>query len=103
MTRAQCAALLAQTKSLEGRLLARLLTSDESTTREANHGDRLLTVTEAAQLLAVTKSYLYHHAKRLGFAVKLGDGTLRFSRARIQQYMLENVVKPHARRAKKAA
>jgi len=110
LTRVECAALLAQTKSLEGRLLTRLLTSDESATRDTNDdGDRLLTAKEAAQLLAVNKSYLYHHAKRLGLAVKLGDGALRFSYARIQQYMLENAVKgesdvkSRARRAKKAA
>jgi predicted DNA-binding transcriptional regulator AlpA len=87
LTRAECAALL-------GPLLARLLATDESPVRESNSdGDRLLTIAEVEQLLKVTRSWIYHHSKRLGFAVKLGDGTLRFSHARIQQYMLECTVK----------
>ena len=103
LTRAECAALLAQCKALEGRLLARLFAGDESATaRETSgDGDRLLTIAEASELLSVTRSWLYHHAKRLGLAVRLGSGTLRFSHARIQQYMRESAVK--ARRTSKAA
>jgi predicted DNA-binding transcriptional regulator AlpA len=104
LSRAECAALLAQSKALEGRLLARLLTTDESATREiTGDGDRLLTIEQAAQLLSVTRSWLYHHAKRLGLAVRLGSGTLRFSHARILQYMLESAVKPRTRSTSKAS
>ena len=78
LTRAECAALLAQTKSLEGRLLARLLTSDESTAGETNSdGDRLLTIEQAAQLLSVTRSWLYHHAKHSGGS-RSSSATARF-------------------------
>lgn len=104
LARAECAALLAQCKALEGRLLARLLAGGESAEREARgDGDRLLTIAEASEMLSVTRSWLYHHAKRLGLAVRLGSGTLRFSHARIQQYMRESAVKARARRTSKAA
>ena len=98
LTRAECAALL-------GPLLARLLATDERPAREANasDGDRLLTIAEVEQLLKVTRSWIYHHSKRLGFAVKLGDGTLRFSHDLIQGCIKAGTIKPRARRAKRAS
>jgi predicted DNA-binding transcriptional regulator AlpA len=102
LTRAQCAAWVAQTKSLEGRLFERLLTSDDRATLRTNgDDDRLLKITEAQQLLSVTRSWLYHHAKRLGLAVKLGDGTLRFSFLACQRFIAcSTVVVPRTRGAR---
>jgi predicted DNA-binding transcriptional regulator AlpA len=92
LTRAECAALL-------GPLLARMLATDERPAREASgDGDRLLTIAEVEQVLKVTRSWIYHHSKRLGFAVKLGDGTLRFSHAAIQNCIKEGTLKPRARK-----
>jgi hypothetical protein len=56
--------------------------------------DHLLTVEEAARVLAVPSDCLYRHGKRLGLAVKLGDGTLRFSNAAIQNAIVENKLSP---------
>jgi hypothetical protein len=94
LTRAECAAALAKLKALEGALLARLLTSDEraATSESSGDGDRLLTVSQASELLAVTKSHLYRNAKRLGLAVKLGDGTLRFSFLACQRFIARSAV-----------
>jgi hypothetical protein len=50
----------------------------------------LLTVDEAAAKLAVTPEWLYRRGKRLGLAVKLGDGTLRFSNTALEIYIREN-------------
>lgn len=53
--------------------------------RGAGHGDRLLTVREAADLLACSADWLYENADRVG-AIRLGDGPrapLRFERARL--------------------
>jgi hypothetical protein len=49
--------------------------------------ERLLTVDEAASKLSVTPQWLYRRAKRLGLAIKLGDGTLRFSSAALDAYV----------------
>lgn len=69
---AQCAIAGAQAE--------RVLASVQRTDREMSpDGDRLLTIAQAAELLSVSKSWLYHKAARLGIARKLGDGTLRFS------------------------
>lgn len=90
LSRDQCAALLAQVKALEGRLLARLLADNQNATNgeaSAADSDRLLTIAQAAQLLSVSKSWLYHRAARLGLARKLGDGTLRFSYAACQRFI----------------
>lgn len=101
LARAECAALLAQCKALEGRLLARLLIGDEIAARETiRDGDRLLTIAEAAELLSVTRSWLYHHAKGLGLAIKLGDGTLRFSFLSCQRLIARSaVINSRSRRA----
>jgi predicted DNA-binding transcriptional regulator AlpA len=102
LSRDDLAAILAKVKALEGQLLARLLSSDAAQPA-SNGGDRLLTCDQAAEFLSVPRAWLYRR-KTLGLAVKLGDGTLRFSRNAIQQYILESAVKaPHARSGKKAA
>jgi hypothetical protein len=66
-----------------------------------NHDDRLLTIEEAAEILRETKDALYHKGKRWGIAIKLGDGTLRFSSNAIQALIrerLEGDRKPRSRR-----
>ncbi len=105
LSRAQLGELLSQTKSLEGAIFARLLTDDHAGSGdESVREDKLLTVDETAAMLGVTKGWVYRRGAKLGLAVKLGDGTLRFSRNTIQQYILESAVKrPHARSGKKAA
>lgn len=44
-----------------------------------SHEDHLLTVDEAAGVLAVERTWLYRHAGKLPFTRKLSAGTLRFS------------------------
>jgi hypothetical protein len=48
---------------------------------------RLPTVVEAATRLGVTREWFYRRGKRLGLAVKLGDGTLRFSSVALDAYI----------------
>ena len=94
LPRDQCAALLAKCKALEGRLLAQLFTDATSAPPDRTSGDsdRLLTITQTAALLSVSKSYLYHNAARLGLARKIGDGTLRFSFSACQKLMKTSTV-----------
>jgi predicted DNA-binding transcriptional regulator AlpA len=88
LSRAECAELLAQVKALEGQLLARLLADHaNSQTTNAPESDRLLTIEQAAELLTVSKSWLYHKASQLGLARKLANGTLRFSFIACQKYI----------------
>lgn len=51
--------------------------------------DRLLTVEEAAQRLHISKEWLYHHWKRLPFAIKFAQRSLRFSSQGIDEYIQE--------------
>jgi excisionase family DNA binding protein len=78
-------ALIGEAEALRARLWARLTTAAqgnggrihaEPATREP---ERLLTVDEAAQLLGVSRRWVYRHAASLPFARKLAGGTLRFS------------------------
>jgi hypothetical protein len=83
-------ALLAKTSALQGALLARLLSGDAAQSAATEIGDKLLTVEQASEILAVSKSWLYARGKNLGLAVKLGDATLRFSNAAIQGFIRES-------------
>ena len=49
--------------------------------------DRLLTVRDAATILAVTPDWLYRHADEFSFTVRPGPGQLRFSALGIQEYL----------------
>ena len=49
--------------------------------------DRLLTVDEAAEVLAVDRTWLYRHADTLPFTRKLSAGTLRFSSNGLQEWV----------------
>jgi predicted DNA-binding transcriptional regulator AlpA len=64
------------------RLLAQTASQQKSPER-----DQLLGVADAAALLAVSREWLYRRATRLGLAVKLDDGTLRFSTSAIQSFI----------------
>jgi excisionase family DNA binding protein len=49
--------------------------------------DELLTPAQAAERLHISRDWLYDHARRLPFAVKLGPKQLRFSRAGLEQWL----------------
>jgi hypothetical protein len=74
-------------------LAARLLSEpEESAPAPEAAGDSLLTVEQAAAKLGVTPEWLYRRGKRLGLAVKLGDGTLRFSSVALGLYIKNQTV-----------
>ncbi len=74
-------------ESLKARAWARLMGSAPAGgSREASEGDRLLSVEEAAQMLGLSRDYLYRHAKALPFTVRLGS-RLRFSERGIERYI----------------
>ena len=82
LSRAECAALL-------GKLIERLLTSDESKTSAAHEtrqadADKLLTVEQVATTLGVPRTWVYRNGRKLGLAVELGKGTIRYSQTAIQ-------------------
>jgi predicted DNA-binding transcriptional regulator AlpA len=104
LTRVECAALFAETKSLEGRLLARLLTSEESAARESSgDGDKLLDVNQAAEMLSVSRQWIYRNGRNLNLVVELGKGTIRYSQAAILAYVRKSTAKSHARKQQKMA
>ncbi len=87
--------LLARVKALEGMITARLLAGTAVAIAQSaaiaprgTEGDKplLLTAQEAAQLLGVTKIWVYRHARELR-AIRLGAGVLRFSRDRLLAYV----------------
>ena len=94
--------LLAQCGAAQGALLAALACSN-SVAQAPNQENRLLTVGEAATSLAVKPEWLYRRGKRLGLAVKLGDGTLRFSNQALERYIRENTAEIAIRRRRKTA
>lgn len=49
--------------------------------------DRLLTIKEAANTLSLTTDWLYRNADRFPFTIRLGNGTLRFSKNGLQEYL----------------
>ncbi len=79
---AQLPAMLAFTAAVTARIASRLLKFAPSPRVE----DRLLLIGEAAELLAKSEGWLYHHAKELPFTRRVGRG-LRFSRVGIRQYL----------------
>jgi len=103
LSRAELSALLAQVKALEGRLLAKLLmTGDQPKAHDAS-GDRLLSCEQTAAMLTVPKAWLYQRGRKLGLAVELGTGTLRFSHAAIQAYIKSRAVNSQPAKRKKVA
>jgi len=96
------ATLLAQCGAAQGALLAALVSSGQSAETQIQE-NRLLTIGEAAAKLAVKPEWLYRRGKRLGLAVKLGDGTLRFSNTALDWYIRENTAGVATRRRSKTA
>jgi predicted DNA-binding transcriptional regulator AlpA len=80
--------LLAQVAALLGTLSAQLLTIQRGIRREPRSDeDSLLTVTEAAQRLNTSPDWLYRHASKLPFTVRLTAKQLRFSSQGIEKYL----------------
>lgn len=75
----RCAAVLAALASASA-------ASNGQGAAEAQTEDRLLDVKEAAERLGTSRDYLYRHAKRLPFTVRLGS-RVRFSSAGIARYI----------------
>jgi predicted DNA-binding transcriptional regulator AlpA len=53
--------------------------------------DRLLVIADAAARLAVSKDWLYRHADRLPFTVRLSNRQPRFSAKGIDRYIASRV------------
>lgn len=82
------AALSLQTAAVQAAIASALIKRNSERDHD-DGGDRLLTVPEAAKLLAVTPGYLYRNARRLKLAIKLSDGALRFRRERLLEFIRE--------------
>ena len=79
-------AFLSQVAALQSALAARLLSVQEHhQSRSAE--DRLLTVEEAASRLGTSEDWLYRHAPKLPFTVRLAPRQLRFSSQGIATYL----------------
>ncbi len=55
--------------------------------QEAAEVDRLLDIEQATEKLSVTKDWLYRHAAKLPFTVRLSPGKVRFSLRGIEKYI----------------
>lgn len=88
----QLSPLLAEVTALQATLLTRLLALQHEH-HESVHSsdDHLLTVEEAAQRLGTSKDWLYRHANKLPFTVRLGSRQLRFSAKGIEQRYLKKI------------
>jgi excisionase family DNA binding protein len=71
---------------LDSLLLARLLRASGDNPGESAHGDKLLTVEQAAHKLGSSKDYLYRNSAKLPFTVRMGR-QLRFSEAEIEKFI----------------
>jgi predicted DNA-binding transcriptional regulator AlpA len=78
--------LLNQVAALQSALAARLLSVQDRYPSSAIE-DRLLTVEEAAARLGTSEDWLYRHASKLPFTVRLAPRQLRFSVQGIAQYL----------------
>ena len=57
--------------------------------------DRWVDVKEAARISGLSRDYLYRHAKKLPFAARVGEGTLRFSVLGIHDFMRSHTPTAH--------
>lgn len=73
--------------SLQTRLAARLIAANGSADPAPAAEDSLLPAKEAAARLACSVDWLYRHAGKLPFAVRLGPGQLRFSSNGIDRFI----------------
>jgi excisionase family DNA binding protein len=83
--------LLARLAVVQSVLTTRLLTImvDGQKQPAGNEPDRLLTVPQAAQQLGLSADWLYRHADRLPFTVRVGVRRLRFSAQGVDRYIRE--------------
>lgn len=81
--------LLCWLGALQSALAARLVGASPqlSSAGQEPHGDQLLDVDEAAKRLATSADWLYRHATKLPFTVRLGPRQLRFSAAGIGRWI----------------
>ena len=79
--------ILGELAALDTLLRARL-TSEAMDDQKAEAKDRLLKIDEAAAKLGTTKDYLYRHAEKFPFTVRIGRA-LRFSEDGIERYIRE--------------
>ena len=79
----QARALLAQLATLQAPLLARALAGGG---RGSGDPDELLTVAVAAARLGFSKDWVYRHAPKLPFTVRVGR-QVRFSARRLEAYI----------------
>jgi predicted DNA-binding transcriptional regulator AlpA len=98
----EIAAVLCQLGALQVQLAARLAPAPAQAASSAADL-RLLTVEEAAAKLGVACGWLYRRAKRLGLAVKLDNGTLRFSSAALDEYIRRQTISAAPARRRRAA
>ena len=80
-------ALVAALAALQARAAARMAAPNPRHQREAATLDELLTISEAARRLRTTEDWLYRHAARLPFSVRVGRGQLRFSAQGISHWI----------------
>src|ERR1700680_2634884 len=80
LDRDQLASLIGQLEELKAIAYAQLLMPSPEKMLKPENDDEMLTVDVAAAKLSVPPEWLYRRAKKLGIAVKLGDGTLRISK-----------------------
>jgi predicted DNA-binding transcriptional regulator AlpA len=75
----------------QGVALARLLnrTPDAPVRNESEKqgDDRLLTVAEASQMMAVSKYWLYSNGPSLPFALRISSGRIRFSKNGLERWI----------------
>jgi predicted DNA-binding transcriptional regulator AlpA len=83
-------AVLSVLAAWQAQLSARLLAA----AKPAAEPEALLDVEQAARKLAVTEDWLYRRGVKLGLAVKLGSGTLRFSTQAIDNYIRQQAARP---------
>jgi len=86
MTRDDLIAQLGHADAERLALLAQLIAEDVAQLLGGPQ-DRLLTLDEAASVLAVTTDWLYRHANAFTFTVRPGPGQVRFSNLGIQDYL----------------
>lgn len=79
--------LLGELERLRTCLWARMVTPSADGKSQTLAEDSLLTVQEAAERLGVSPDYLYRHARKFPFTVRLGPRQLRFSSGGIDRYI----------------
>ena len=79
--------LIGETEELRAQLWSRLQAPAPTATPNGNAPDRLLTVVEATEILAVDKRWLYRNADSLPFTRRIGSRALRFSERGLRRWV----------------